>query len=174
MLDEIMKIPDGELKESENYIQIYESNMLQQIKQQFNKNNNNLDEVYEQILENPHNKLWEILVEQSLQQLNFEMAEKALLKLEDYLSLKVIKRIQMIGDTNIQRAEILNYYKKYDQAEELLLKIERIDLAIQLRMRLGEWQQVINMILETGGFDQILNKAYKELGSQYLEKNDFK
>jgi len=28
MLDEIMKIPDGELKESENYIQIYESNML--------------------------------------------------------------------------------------------------------------------------------------------------
>jgi len=58
------------------------------------------------------------------------MAEKALLKLEDYLSLKVIKRIQMIGDTNIQRAEILNYYKKYDQAEELLLKIERIDLAI--------------------------------------------
>lgn len=68
------------------------------------------------------------------------MAEKALLKLEDYLSLKVIKRIQMIGDKNIQKAEILNYYKKYDQAEDLLMRIERLDLAIQLRMRLGEWQ----------------------------------
>lgn len=59
----------------------------------------------------------------------------------------------MIGDKNIQKAEILNYYKKYDQAEDLLMRIERIDLAIQLRMRLGEWQQVINMIQETGGFD---------------------
>ena len=68
------------------------------------------------------------------------MAEKALLKLEDYLSLRVIKRIQMIGDKNIQKAEILNYYKKYDQAEDLLMRIERLDLAIQLRMRLGEWQ----------------------------------
>ncbi len=29
------------------------------------------------------------------------MAEKALLKLEDYLSLKIIKRIQMISDKNI-------------------------------------------------------------------------
>lgn len=46
MLDEIMKIPDGELKESENYIQIYESTVLKQIKQQFNKNNNQLESVY--------------------------------------------------------------------------------------------------------------------------------
>lgn len=43
----------------------------------------------------------------------------------------------MIGDKNIQKAEILSYYKKYDDAVELLMRIERIDLAIQLRMRLG-------------------------------------
>jgi WD repeat-containing protein 35 len=94
-----------------------------------------------------------MLVKQSLEQLDFVIAEKALLKLEDYMSLKIIKRIQMIGDKNIQKAEILSYYKKYDEAEELLMRIERVDLAIQLRMRLGEWQQVVNMILEVGGFD---------------------
>ena len=36
----------------------------------------------------------------------------------------------MIGDKNIQKAEILSYYKSYDEAEELLMKIERVDLAI--------------------------------------------
>lgn len=139
-LDEIMKIPDGELKQSENYIQEFQTKVLKDIKQSFSQNQNNLQEIYECINESPHQKLWQMLVKQSLEQLDFNIAEKALLKLEDYMSLKIIKRIQMIGDKNIQKAEILSYYKNYDQAEEQLMRIERVDLAIQLRMRLGEWQ----------------------------------
>jgi WD repeat-containing protein 35 len=45
----------------------------------------------------------------------------------------------------------LAFYEQFDEAEFLLMKIDRKDLAINLRMRLGEWARVLQMAQEATG-----------------------
>jgi WD repeat-containing protein 35 len=35
------------------------------------------------------------------------------------------------------------YYGRYDEAEEIYLKMERKDLAIAMRMKIGDWFKVV-------------------------------
>jgi len=49
--------------------------------------------------------------------------------------LKFLQRVRELDDKDRQRAEILIYYKKPEEADEIYNKIERKDLAIQMRMK---------------------------------------
>lgn len=64
----------------------------------------------------------------------------------------MIKRIEHFDKEN-QRAEILAYYNEYDEAEDILRKIERKDLAIGLRVRLGDWNRVLHLTKDNTGHD---------------------
>jgi pentatricopeptide repeat protein len=46
------------------------------------------------------------------------------------------------------KAEILVYYGKFEEAEEVYSKMERKDLAIQMRMRMGDWNRVLALTKE--------------------------
>lgn len=166
LLDEIMKSPDGVLQAS--FIVDIETKSLRDTRDILNKVN--LKEAYNYIDQNPHLKLWKLLTEKALEDLDFATAEKALLKCDDYQGLQLLKRLQVIDDKNKQKAEILAFYGHYDEAEQLYKKIERKDLAIQLRMKLGDWFKVVQMIKEGSGYDDILQIAYNELGNYYADR----
>jgi WD repeat-containing protein 35 len=70
-------------------------------------------------------------------------AERALLRIDDYKTIKYIRKIQVLDDREKQRAEILALYGKYDQAEDVYRGIERKDLAINMRVKIGDWFRVL-------------------------------
>ncbi len=96
--------------------------------------------------ENNHNSLWKIVAEKALEELDYLTAEKALLKINDYKALKLIKRIQTLDDKDKQKAEVLAFYGKYDEAEALYKKMDRKDLAVQMRVKVGDWFKVLQMV----------------------------
>ncbi len=51
---------------------------------------------------------------------------------------------------------MLVYYEKYDEAEELYIKLERKDLAINMRVKIGDWFRVLTLAKEGTGHDNIL------------------
>jgi WD repeat-containing protein 35 len=78
--------------------------------------------------------------------LDYKTAEKALLKIDDYKALKLIKRIETLDDKDKQKAEVLAFYGRYDDAEVFYKKIDRKDLAVQMRVKIGDWFRVLQMI----------------------------
>lgn len=167
LLDEIMKSPTGILQAT-NYLIDYDTKSLRDTRDILNKVN--LKEAYNYIDQNPHIRLWRLLAEKALEDLDFTSAEKALLKCDDYQGLQLVKRLNVIDDKSKQKAEILAYYGRYDEAEQVYKKIERKDLAIQMRMKMGDWFKVVQMVKEGSGYDDILQTAYYELGNYYAER----
>jgi CDP-diacylglycerol pyrophosphatase len=48
--------------------------------------------------ENNHQSLWKIVAEKCLMELDFVNAERALLKIDDYKTLKYVRKIQNLDD----------------------------------------------------------------------------
>lgn len=63
-----------------------------------------------------------------------------------------------------QKAEVAAYFKRFDEAENLYVDMDRRDLAIELRMRLGDWFRVVQLLQNGGGDDALLNRAWNEIG----------
>lgn len=78
--------------------------------------------------------------------LDYLIAQKALIKIDDYKTLKYIKKIQLLDDREKQKAEILILYNKYDAAENIYRNLERKDLAINMRVKIGDWFRVLEMV----------------------------
>ena len=167
-LDEIMKFPDTNIKSS-SYLVDFETKTLRDTKDIINKVNPK--EAYAYIEQNPHPRLWRLFIEKSFDDLDFISAEKALIKCEDYQGLQLVKKLQLnIDDKSKQKAEILTYYGKYDEAEAIYKKIGRKDLEIQLRMKIGDWFKLGQMLKEGSGYDDVLQIAYNALGDYYADR----
>jgi len=113
-------------------------------------------ELYGLVEKEPSEALWRALAYKALDDFDFSTAEKAFLRVDDYAALQMIKRICNFDDKEKQRAEVLSYQGRYDEAEEILRKIERKDLAIQLRMKLGDWNRVLVLTKDNAGHDQVI------------------
>lgn len=170
-LDDLMKNPDATYNPDE-YIFPYETKVLKEIKDHFNQPN--LNEALKLVKKNSLPKLWKLLAEKALDQLDFATAENAFVECSDYQSLQLCKRLQQIDDKTKQKAEILAFYGKYDEAEALYKKMERKDLAIQLRIKVGDWFKVVELIQEGYGNDDILNQAYDKIGDYYADRFKWK
>lgn len=83
----------------------------------------------------------------------------------------MIKRISNFDDKEKQKAEVLAYQGNYDEAEEILRKIERKDLAIAMRLKMGDYTRVLQLTKDNAGYDQVNTKAYLLLGHQYMEES---
>jgi WD repeat-containing protein 35 len=55
-------------------------------------------EVYSIIEKTPSDALWKVLAYKALEDFDFQTAEKAFLKLDDYSSLQMLKRISVFDD----------------------------------------------------------------------------
>ena len=92
---------------------------------------------------NPHRRLWKLVMEAALDKLNFALAERALVKTEDYYGVQLVNNIMRMEEKVNQKAEVACYFKRYDEAEQIFKDIDRKDLALALRMRLGDWSRVV-------------------------------
>ena len=111
-----------------------------------------------------------MITEAALDKLNFSLAERALVKMEDYFGVQLVNNVSKIEEKVKQKAEVACYFKKYDEAEQIFKDIDRKDLALNLRMRLGDWSKVIHLIEAGAGNDQMLKRVYKNLGDYSAER----
>ncbi|KAJ3259989.1 WD repeat-containing protein 35 [Boothiomyces macroporosus] len=133
--------------------------------------NTGLNEAIQFAEDRPHTKLWKIIAEAGLQQLNFEVATKAFIKCQDYQGLEFIKRLKKLEDPAKKKAEIAAYCLNFDEAEKLYLDMDRKDLAVDIRMRMGDWFRVVQLIKTGGGGDDLLlEKAWNQIGDFYYDR----
>jgi WD repeat-containing protein 35 len=90
---------------TKDYITVYDQKQLKDLQENLTKmtpkNVGYINKAFEEIKNTSQAKVWQILTEHALEQLDFETAEKALIKQKNYSGLQMIKRVQIIDDSNI-------------------------------------------------------------------------
>ncbi|KAJ3153524.1 WD repeat-containing protein 35 [Geranomyces variabilis] len=166
LLDDIMLSPDKPGRELTVNIETKAlrdtRNILSQV---------GLADGFQFVEEHPHPRLWKLIVDAAFEQLDFNVAKKALVKCGDYPGLQFVKTMQKLDDENKQRAEVAAYFGQYETAERIYLDMDRKDLAIELRERIGDWFRVVQLIKSGGGGDDIvLEKAWGHIGNYYYDR----
>jgi len=129
-----------------------------------------ISEAFQFVEDNKHPRLWRILAEAALEQLNFLIADKAFVHCSDYQGIQFVKRLKLLNDRNKQRAEVAAYFRRFDEAETLYLQMDCKELAVELRTRLGDWFRVVQLIQSGAGDDALLTEAYNHIGDYYADR----
>eukprot|EP00808_Paulinella_micropora_P031806 g55884.t1 len=140
-LDDIMASPEHP---DPNFFETIESKSLRDTRQLLATTP--IQEAFNFIEDNPHPRLWRLLTDTALQQLNFEVADKAMVRCRDYQGIQFVKRLQVLNEKSRQRAEVAAYFERYDEAEELYMEMGAPELAMELRQRLGDWFRVHELL----------------------------
>ncbi|KAJ8550446.1 hypothetical protein ON010_g10623 [Phytophthora cinnamomi] len=166
LLDEILANPE---QPDKNMVIEFQTRSLRDAKALLD--NVGLAEACEYIQDHPHPRLWSLLAEAALDQLDFGMAERGFVKCGDYSGIQYVKRLQLLNDRVKQKAEVAAYFQNFDEAEALYRKIDRKDLAIDLRQRLGDWFRVVQLVQSGGGNDDLLTLAWNMIGEYFLDRH---
>ncbi len=114
LLDEILKDPE-EIKNIQEMLVEYEAKSLRDTRDFLTTVS--LKDAVEFVEKNPHKRLWRLIAESALDKLNFQIAERAFVKNEDYYGISFVNRLQTFDEKHKQKAEIAAYFKRYDEAE---------------------------------------------------------
>ncbi|KAF4730934.1 WD repeat domain 35, partial [Perkinsus olseni] len=107
----------------------------------------NLKDAFNYVDANPHKRLWRLLAESALEQLDVNVAEKAFVRFSSYSGIQLCHRLRDLDDDVKRRAEICAVYsQRFEEAEALYKDIDRKDLAIALRLKLGDWLRVVRLL----------------------------
>uniref|UniRef100_A0A7S2LS93 Anaphase-promoting complex subunit 4 WD40 domain-containing protein n=1 Tax=Zooxanthella nutricula TaxID=1333877 RepID=A0A7S2LS93_9DINO len=164
LIDEVIANPESPRKE---VLLDFETKSLRDTRDILTKVSN-LKDAFKFVDDNPHPRLWRLLAESALDQLDFGVAEKAFVRFEDYQGIQLVKRLRLLDDRVKQKAEVAVYFQRFDEAESLYREIDRKDLAIDLRVRLGDWFRVIQ--LAHGGNEDLLQQAWSAIGDYYADR----
>jgi WD repeat-containing protein 35 len=167
LLDDILKAPE-DIKNISDFLESYDCRSLRDTRDHLTTIS--LKDAVDFVDQNPHPRLWRLIAEAALEKLDFQVAEKAFVKIEDYHGIKFLKRLKNIDDKYKQKAEISAYFNKFDEAEQIYREIDRKDLALDLRMKLGDWSKVVALIEQGVGDDDILKEAYNKMGDFCVDK----
>lgn len=134
-----------------------------------------LKEAHTFIQDNPHPRLWRLLAESALKELDLETAENAMVRCTDYLGIRFIKRLHNIHNDRLKKAEIAAFLGEYDEAEKMYLDLDRKDLAIQLRQKVGDYFQVLQLMkIGIGSIsDKQTDQTYEKLGDFFAERQNW-
>lgn len=123
------------------------------------------------IEDNSHPRLWRLLAEASLKQLDLETAETAFVRSNNYPGVQLIKRLNAIQSETLKKAEIAAFYGEFDDAEKLYMDADRRDLAITLRHTLSDWFRTVTLYrMGTGVSDDQMEAAWKEIGHHFASQ----
>jgi WD repeat-containing protein 35 len=164
LIDEVIQNPESPRKE---VLLDFETKSLRDTRDILAKVSN-LKDAFNYVEANPHPRLWRLLAEAALDQLDFSVAEKAFVRFEDYQGIQLVKRLKLLDDRVKQKAEVAAYFTRFDEAESLYREIDRKDLAIDLRVRLGDWFRVLQ--LAQGGNEDLLTQAWSAIGDYYADR----
>jgi WD repeat-containing protein 35 len=90
LLDDILKDPE-EIKNIEEMIVSYEQKNLRDCREMLTSSN--LKDAVDFVEKTPHRRLWKLITEASLDKLNYNIAERAFVKNEDYAGVKLIEKL---------------------------------------------------------------------------------
>jgi WD repeat-containing protein 35 len=128
-------------------------------------------EAYQFVEDNAHPRLWRILAEAALEQLDFAVADKAFVRCADYQGVQFVKSLKLMNDRQRQKAEVAIYFRRFDVAETLFLNAGQRELAIDLRRRLGDWFRVVELLQQGGrGDERALQEAWNKIGEYYADR----
>nr|XP_009858071.1 WD repeat-containing protein 35 [Ciona intestinalis] len=126
--------------------------------------------------DNPHPRLWRLLAEAALDQLNLEVAEHAFVRCKDYQGIRLSKRVAQLHSEPLKLAEIAAYFRRFEDAEKIYIDMDRRDLAIELRMKLEDWFRVVQLLQSGSGGadDKKLLQAWNAIGDYYADRQKWK
>jgi WD repeat-containing protein 35 len=169
-LDTLMQHPD---KISKEYVIDFESKLLRELREKIATVG--LVNAYEYAEMNAsHKRLWKLLGQVALEEMEFTIAEKSFIRCEDYYSIMFVKQVMTMTDKMKARAEIAIYLAHFDEAEGLYREIDRKDLAIALRKSLGDYPRVIQLLQTGGGNDKLIQTAYNSIADYYYDRRKWK
>ncbi|CAH8431792.1 unnamed protein product [Schistosoma turkestanicum] len=168
LLDDLVKSVN--IQPNEDYLLKTPIKKVRDFKQILEKDG--LEKASEFINDNPYNKLRYLLIEACLEKQNLDMAELQFVHLQEYAGIQFIKKLRNIQSKLIRKAEILIYFKRYDEAETLLLNNDRSDLAVELRKRLGDWFRLAQLTKDTGVLmkDSEQAEIWNAIGDHFLHQ----
>ncbi|XP_063218863.1 WD repeat-containing protein 35 isoform X3 [Bacillus rossius redtenbacheri] len=166
LLDEIMLNPE---QPTENYIVDLEVKSLRDTRELLSKVG--VAEATSFVEENFHPRLWRLLAEAAVQNLDLQTAEAAYVRCSDYAGIQFVKRLYSIQSDVLKNAEVAAYFKRFSDAEKLYLEADRRDLAISLREKLGDWFRVVQLMkMGTGGTDMLMEEAWNSIGDFFADR----
>lgn len=121
-----------------------------------------------------HPRLWQLVAEHSLLELDFKTADLAFVKCGDFAGVQFIKHVKTLEGDRLRQAEIAVFLKRYDAAEEFYHAMDRMDLAVEMRMKIGEWFRVEKMVESGLGDDATLQLTRNRIGDYYAERQQWK
>lgn len=169
LLDEIMQNPEHPTAE---YLLDLEVKSLRDTRDLLEKVG--IAEATTFIKENSHPRLWRLLAEAAVKQLDLPTAEAAFVRCSDYPGIQFVKRLHNIHNDTLKKAEVAAYFKNFDEAEKLYLGVDRRDLAISLREKLGDWFRVIQLMkMGSGGSDVQMEIAWNSIGDFFADRQNW-
>ena len=121
-----------------------------------------------------HPRLWKLLANAALEDLELAIAEKAFVRCGDYYGVQLVKQLLLMPDKMKAKAEACVHLGKHDEAETIYREIDRKDLAIQLRKRLGDYSRVVQLLQTGGGNDSLVRDAWDKIGEHYSDRLKWK
>ena len=133
-----------------------------------------IENVVDYVRQEHKNKLWDELAEVSMVEMNFTLAERCYLETTNYRGLQFLKRVRAVKDANIQRAQVLSYLGRFDEAQSIYNSMDRLDLAIEMRASIGDYERVLDIMGPNRvGNDDSMVTAYTNVGDMYAERSDW-
>lgn len=161
------------LKPKKSLFYLYESKPLRDLKLLLKSEGVSIEEITNYVQEKSHPVLWQLLAEHALENSNLTTAKKCLSELPSLACKYFIQKVtKQASNPKLQRAYILWYLKKYDEAASFFIQANRNDLAVDIYISLGNWEKVLELTAEND--KEMLNKAHEMLGSKNILKYNYK
>ncbi|KAJ7522936.1 hypothetical protein O6H91_18G031500 [Diphasiastrum complanatum] len=168
-LDDLMKQPE---QPGKNHVFNYETKSLRDTTQILEAVP--IQDAYAYVEEHSHPKLWISLAEHALEILDLSIAEKAFIKCKHYYGVQFVKRLHVLKDRRLQKAEVCVYFKRFDDAQRMYFDMDRNDLAISMRMKLGDWFIVEGLLESRAGNDGLLKITWDHIGDILANRKKWK
>lgn len=168
-LDDLLLVPETPDKDC---VIDYESKDLREVRDKIAAEN--VMAGYNLANNNPHPRLWKLIAEKSLEELDFSTAEKAFVREENYYGIQLVKQLRTMTDKNKAKAEVAVFLGKFDEAEAIYRGIDRKDLALQMRNRVGDYSRVVQLLQTGGGNDKLIRVAWDRIGDHYSDRFKWK
>nr|XP_023029130.1 WD repeat-containing protein 35 [Leptinotarsa decemlineata] len=169
LLDEVMASPE---KPSKDHLINLEVKALRDTRQLLEKVG--ISEACQFVEDNRHPRLWRLVAEAALKEMNLAVADACFVRSKDYAKVLFVKKLGDISSEAIRRARVATYFKNFDEAEKIYMEADRADLALNLRQTLGDWFRVIQ-ILKNGvtAPDHLLKTAYNSTADYFAHFNNW-
>lgn len=158
------------MKPSLRFFRSYPTKQLRQIRKMLSgRPETTIEDIFQFAKTEARPKLWDELAETAMLEMNFGLAERCYLETTNYRGLQFVKRVRAVKDAKVQRAQVLSYLGRFDEAESIFLSMDRIDLAIEMRTSVGDFHHVIKLIRSSTNDDESAANAFTAVGDEYCE-----